>query len=563
MKAHAHTSACSHPSVTGVTLVKAGAKDPDRLKPPAEMFHRDRVLRELMAAATLSYNRVIRDMLGAIREYLSADVIQGPIEKAGPKKPPGFATPAQLERIRGIIERYHDRAVLEIVGASALSPDALGALRAAGLIPGKPDTDYGLRIVEQAYQYGRGLGAQMPGTDRQRYQAASVSSWNRSDDHAALNATERASLSYAQSQAGQYITGLTDRVGADIVGLTVEEGNALRSAYREEVEIGIAQRDAWRAVASRMGDATADWSRDLQRVAATEMQQAHQAGVADTIRSSEGEDATVFKQPTPDACPECISLHLTGGPGSTPRLFKLSELEANGTNVGKKKKDWKAVVGTVHPWCACELHYMPDGWGFDEDGNMTPDLLRSLRGFPRDLMKSQLKMSANVPDFGMHIDVHDPRKRLAIEAVIATLPKQLQDKRVGVTYITLDYPRKSNHLECCDLAYWTGNEIRIAYSTPESAYPLVVRHELAHGLNVYLFNKLGSEAAVTEFHRQLNRAARGEGFVTPYAASAPIENHAEVTRLFLWEQTYLRRRFPVQWAMCHDAYRALFSGGVG
>jgi hypothetical protein len=545
---------CRH---THEALVKAE----DRHKPPSAMFHRDRALRDLMANATKVYNAIVKSMLGAIREYLEDEVVKGPLGKAGPPMPPGFATPAQLARIREIIARYHNLAVVEIVGARALSPQALAELRREGLLPrGVPNE----QIIDAAYDYGRGLGGQLPGPDRQRYQATTLTSW-QTTERAPLSPTESASLDFARARAGQYITGLTDRVGADINGLTVEEGEWLRSQYRDQVEVGVAQRDAWRKVASRMGDATDDWSRDLQRVAATEMQAAHQAGVADQIRNDEGEDATVFKQPTPDACPDCIALHLTGGIGSPPRLFKLSELEANGTNVGRKRADWKPVVGTVHPWCACELNYMPDGFAFDDDGQMVPELLlRSSPGLGQDLVKSKLTMSASVPDTGCFVDVQDPVKRAAVEHVLATVPKQLFDRRVGVTYITLDYPRPANHLECSDLAYWTGNEIRISYDTPVSSYEIVIRHELSHGLNVFLFNQWNSQKAVTDSQDELYARARREGFVSKYARTSPIECHAEVTRLFIWEERSLQGHFPSQWALCHDAYKTLFAkpGGI-
>jgi hypothetical protein len=48
-------------------------------------------------------------------------------------------------------------------------------------------------------------------------------------------------------------------------------------------------------------------------------------------------------------CKHCKRLHI--GPDGQPRIFKLSDLEANGTNVGRKASEWKAVVGTVHPHC--------------------------------------------------------------------------------------------------------------------------------------------------------------------------------------------------------------------
>lgn len=39
-----------------------------------------------------------------------------------------------------------------------------------------------------------------------------------------------------------------------------------------------------------------------------------------------------------------------------PKLFTLAELQANGSNYGKPKSEWKPVVGATHPKCRCELH---------------------------------------------------------------------------------------------------------------------------------------------------------------------------------------------------------------
>ena len=50
--------------------------------------------------------------------------------------------------------------------------------------------------------------------------------------------------------------------------------------------------------------------------------------------------------------------------GITPRVYKLSELMANGSNIGKKQADWLPTVSNTHP---NERHLMlevPIGWGF-------------------------------------------------------------------------------------------------------------------------------------------------------------------------------------------------------
>ena len=57
----------------------------------------------------------------------------------------------------------------------------------------------------------------------------------------------------------------------------------------------------------------------------------------------------------------------------TPKVFKMSELIANGDNYGLKQADWKPVVGTIHPNCMCPLNVMPPGTKFDSQGNLVPD----------------------------------------------------------------------------------------------------------------------------------------------------------------------------------------------
>jgi hypothetical protein len=88
----------------------------------------------------------------------------------------------------------------------------------------------------------------------------------------------------------------------------------------------------------------------------------------------------VFKRPRPDACKFCKLLYIRPD-GVTPRVFKLSDLLANGTNVGRRagrptrsgrsRTEWKATIGAVHPFCQCELHVLPDGMGFNAKGQMT------------------------------------------------------------------------------------------------------------------------------------------------------------------------------------------------
>lgn len=66
-------------------------------------------------------------------------------------------------------------------------------------------------------------------------------------------------------------------------------------------------------------------------------------------------------------CKFCIKFYTTNGIGSKPRIFKLADLMANGTNIGRRQKDWLPTVGPVHPFCRCVLNYLPDDYVWSDE----------------------------------------------------------------------------------------------------------------------------------------------------------------------------------------------------
>lgn len=66
-------------------------------------------------------------------------------------------------------------------------------------------------------------------------------------------------------------------------------------------------------------------------------------------------------------CKHCIKFYTTNGIGSEPRTFKLMDLIMNGDNIGLKVKDWKPTLQGVHPFCRCNLRYVPKGYVWDEE----------------------------------------------------------------------------------------------------------------------------------------------------------------------------------------------------
>jgi hypothetical protein len=383
---------------------------------------------------------------------------------------------------------------------------------------------------------------------------------------------EKHAIEWAKHSAATEIKGLGNKVAADFSTIAIEADKDLRRRYegviRESVSENIQRQETVQQLASDLGHKTGDWSRDFKRIAATEKHKAMQEGIVTGLveRYGDPDDIRVAKMPNPDACPHCLRLHKHRD--GRLRIFKLSELVENGTNVGRKAANWQATVGPVHPWCGCDLIHVPEGWGFNEDGDMLPETLLRSDWLEWDLRKALrkaepaapiLSYGESRPDKGVVIRVGDPEVHAEIQMVIDKTPPEIFDKTVGITFVTTDIPRAQNPLEEHDYAYWSGNEIRVSQTLPAERIARVLPHEIGHSLNVYLMHKFGSVEAVKQWHTKLDAVSRSEGYVSDYAKREPIENAAEVTMNYLYHRQRLMLRWPRQFAFVHKTYRNIWA----
>lgn len=197
-----------------------------------------------------------------------------------------------------------------------------------------------------------------------------------------LSPVEQSSLDYARNNAARYVTGLGNKIKDQITG-QINNANVQstlevvqREIIKDKVEQSILKQQIRSKLASELGHALDDWKRDWMRVANTETWNAKLHGEVMTILRGEaiysntkGGDTLVFRRPAPDACSHCKRLYLKRD-GVTPKVFKLRDLISNGTNVGKKVNEWQPIVGTTHPHCRCPIAVLPEGFGFDDKGNL-------------------------------------------------------------------------------------------------------------------------------------------------------------------------------------------------
>lgn len=274
-------------------------------------------------------------------------------------------TPEQIQRIRQIISDHHWAFVANNVGPGSVPVAILEDLKAKGLV------DASVEFPKEAFTYGKALSSdpRVAGMSLDEYRK-----WNRNQP-TPLSEPEQRAVEFASIRAAEHITGIGERMRQQVVNAVVDN---------------IQTRGTSGQLKSTLASMSQDWNRNWNRVAVTEKHNAMQQGQASHIASTSGRDALVSKRPMPDACPHCKRLHL--GPDGQPRIFKLSDLEANGSNVGRKAADWLPTVGTVHPHCQCVLIEVPDGWGYNEDGELVPGgELGALYGGPEDVRKAILE----------------------------------------------------------------------------------------------------------------------------------------------------------------------------
>lgn len=275
-------------------------------------------------------------------------------------------TDAQLHAIRELIRDQHSAFVVNTVGPEAVSPELLEKLQSLGLV------DIEVASIEDAYLYGHALAAALD----PRVANMTLQEFKRylRQNPVKLSEVERRAIDFAKHQAAQFAVGLGNKIDTATGQLLIEADARLRAERRDQIRSAtaeaLAKRKAIKELVSDLQWATKDWQRDWDRIAVTEKHNAMQRGVADSLLARYGDGVLVAKRPTPDACKSCKKLYL--GSDGNPLIFKLTDLERNGTNFGRKVRDWLPVIGATHPWCQCQLLRIPQGWGFDEQGDLIP-----------------------------------------------------------------------------------------------------------------------------------------------------------------------------------------------
>lgn len=282
-------------------------------------------------------------------------------------------TPNEIQRLFGIIDFRLAKIIADVLGVNQLTPEDKILLERNNVEwrkeLGKISPYY------QSYLFGKLSGVLSP-SQLQSIDYNDFSQYIERKQFKTLSNTEKAMFNAAATRSYAYIKSMGSRmkdiinnaVSQEEIKLLTEQQRILEhTTIKREMIEGVLKKKSIQSIVSDIGHSLEDWNRDWGRIVETEMQGIYQIGVAQQIMENHGTEAFVYKEVYPQACSYCIHAYTTQGIGSKPRIFKLIDLIANGDNIGLKRKDWKPVLGPQHPFCRCNLRYIPKGYIWDDE----------------------------------------------------------------------------------------------------------------------------------------------------------------------------------------------------
>jgi hypothetical protein len=183
--------------------------------------------------------------------------------------------------------------------------------------------------------------------------------------------TREGTISYLERMAALYSDKVASELGTDI--MTTLETHFLpfvdRKEGKEVYEMLSNPKNHNKYLGNMLNNKVKNWTHRWDKIVKTETVRAANWGAADaTLHNNPGKtphEIHVYKQGSHDyagSCALCKKFWFT--PDGTPRIYRMGELLANGTNIGKKQKDWKATVDATHPHCVHIMEQVKPGYGF-------------------------------------------------------------------------------------------------------------------------------------------------------------------------------------------------------
>jgi len=277
-------------------------------------------------------------------------------------------TTTRIQELLNIIERQHLLFISKHVGSDILSDQDLLKLKGFGVdIKQLPKTG----TVDEAFKFGM-LSDAIGHKRAKLMNYATFKKWLSGSKFLPLTAVERGALNVAKLQTYSDLKGLGNKISRDLTQTFIEVDKRQRQKYQKivakEVKEGILNRSTISELSSELSHKTGDWARDFDRIADYVLHDSFTRGKAEQIAKTYGNNAYVYMEVLSTACPSCRGLYLK--PNGEPKVFPLSYVIANGSNIGRKQKQWRVTTPPLHVWCRCELFVVQPGYDYDPETGM-------------------------------------------------------------------------------------------------------------------------------------------------------------------------------------------------
>lgn len=269
-------------------------------------------------------------------------------------------TVSQIHQLLEILQKQNLVFISSKLGVNYLTDDEIGKLQSYGINPFhlyKEAND----IATMSFHFGI-ISDAIGKLEAKGITLENLEEYFNKGQHIPLTQIEKNTIESIKKQYLGDIRANNGKIFQDMNNIISKNEKENRDAYekviRDEIQKGILMKKVSSEIARDLARATGDWSRNFKRIVEYISHTAFDEGRAAMIKDKYGDDALVAKNVYTGACKYCIDLYLTAGIGSQPIIFKLSKLQANGTNIGRKVNELKPIVGATHPYCRCTLFYV-------------------------------------------------------------------------------------------------------------------------------------------------------------------------------------------------------------
>lgn len=256
----------------------------------------------------------------------------------------------QLKGLTNIVDLFHVKFILENAGVDALTTVERKMLQTSGI--NLAEYKNKRTPVEESYLFGR---AQSSVRNNKTFNRLDLKQFRQfmaeNPELFKLTAADRDAVKLAKQAFANDIRRLAGDIKADYQQKLIEVSKVVTPTTSKKKILS--------TIAGALATNTKKYSSRFELISSYRCHETFQDGIAHEIFDRLGPNAKVYFSVHKDACLVCKKLFLKKN--GEPKIFLLSTLIKNGSNIGRPNNKKLPSIGPVHPRCRCKLNMIPKG----------------------------------------------------------------------------------------------------------------------------------------------------------------------------------------------------------